>query len=67
MICGPDRCGHTRGEHRAGRIRRLVRVVLRRLNVCAECPCRGFVLAEDRSGRLSFSRSILHREPFRPS
>src|SRR5262249_37488076 len=35
-------CGHTRGEHRAGPLLRLIRGLLGRSDACTRCPCRSF-------------------------
>jgi hypothetical protein len=40
------RCGHTRGEHRAGPIRQAMRRLLGRPEACTACPCRGFQLVK---------------------
>ncbi len=38
-------CGHTRGEHRARPIRRIMRLLRDHPDACTACPCRNFQLA----------------------
>ena len=36
------RCGHTRGEHRSGLLRRILRLLTGHPDACTACSCRGF-------------------------